>query len=301
MLYTDAMWFILSLTALSLLVLRRTNEKHLSSTIDSSHLAWLQQFFGMPFILATLLFTNFLWPTELSGHFWQLMLIYTLASSLDMWCYFKALSLADISYVAPLLSLVAIGNSIGAYFVLDQPLTAWGILGGASIIAGAYLTNRAKKGNTESKHRNKLALIYILVLVLIRAYYSNIEVPMLQEAGPILFNFYTSLFSIPVLFIVAIMIHKRKQTGHTVRKALSQSRTNLKALTVIGIAYTLNLLATFQAKLLAPNAGYVGAVKSAQVLPMVLIGMFLFQEKIVRLQWIGLGIICFGLFCMGMN
>ena len=36
--------------------------------------------------------------------------------SIDIYCYFKALSLADVSYVAPLLSLVAIGNIFGAFY-----------------------------------------------------------------------------------------------------------------------------------------------------------------------------------------
>jgi len=295
------MWFVLSLCALILLVMRRTSEKHLSNSIDSSHLAWMQQLFGMPFILITLFFVPFIWPHELSANFWQLMVIYTLLSSVDVWCYFKALSLAEISYVAPLLSLVAIGNSIGAYFVLGQPLTVWGLVGAASIITGAYLVRQAKQPSKSKKHNNTTALLLIIILVVIRAYYSNIEVPMLQEATPVVFNFYTSLFSIPLLFALAWFIHRRKRSARTIRNAFGQTRKNLLPLGIIGITYTLNLLATYQAKLLAPNAGYVGAVKGAQVLPMVLVGIVLFHEKVLRQQWLGLGIICFGIFCMGMN
>lgn len=283
-------------------VTRRTTDKHLSSTIDSSHLAWLQQLFGMPFIIATLFLAPFYWPHQLSSHFWLLMLIFTICSCIDVWCYFKALSLADISYVAPLLSLVAIGNSIGAYFVLGQPLTMWGMLGGAWIIAGAYLANRAKQKNTDQHANNRLALLFVLILVVIRAYYSNIEVPMLQESNVTSFNFYTSLFAIPILFAAAVLIQRTKRKGTSVRQTIRTATVkNLWPLTIIGITYTLNLLATFQAKLLSPNAGYVGAVKGASVLPLMILGMLFFHEKIVRMQWVGLVFVMLGLFCMSMN
>lgn len=295
------MWFMLSIGALIMLVTRRTTEKHLSSTIDPSHLAWLQQLFGMPFILLTLLIARFYWPHDLSGHFWQLMIIYTVCYCIDVWCYFKALSLADISYVAPLLSLVAIGNSVGAFFVLGQPLTLWGIVGGACIIMGAYLVNRAKQQSVTQHKNNRIALLIILVLVVIRSYYSNIEVPMLQESNVTTFNFYTSLFAIPVLFTAAVLIHRSKPSTISLKRTIRDAIHNVWPLIIIGVTYTINLLATFQAKLLSPNAGYVGAVKSASVLPMVIVGMVFFHEKFMRMQWIGLGVICIGLFCIGMN
>jgi uncharacterized membrane protein len=61
------------------------------------------------------------------------------------------------------------------------------------------------------------------------------------------------------------------------------------------------MLATYQAKLIGPNAGYVTAVKSAGVLPIMLIGLFVFKEKISKSQWVGLGIIAIGVMLLALN
>lgn len=79
-----------------------------------------------------------------------------------------------------------------------------------------------------------------------------------------------------------------KTTRHNVR-------TYLWPLLFVGLTYTVNLTATYQAKLLAPTVGYVTSVKSAQVVPMMLIGAWLFREKVSRKQWYGVGLISVGL------
>lgn len=61
------------------------------------------------------------------------------------------------------------------------------------------------------------------------------------------------------------------------------------------------MIATYTAKLTAPSAGYVGAIKSASVLPMVIIGFFFFKEKIAGVQWLGLLSILLGLGLLALN
>ena len=294
------MWFSLSLLALTMLVARRSTEKQVTKSIDSSTLSWLQQAMALPFIVITLFFARFYLPTELSPHFWQIMAIYVLCSAVDLFCYFKALSLADISYVAPMLSLISVGNIVGAYFVLGQRPTAWGLVGALLIVAGAYVINREKMKSGRTKG-NMVALILVGILVIIRAYYSNIEIFMLREVNPTTFNFFSSLLTVPVLLIFAYALHKKGNGTNYFSSAVKNIRNNQWPLVFIGITYTINLTATYAAKLMSPNAGYVGAIKSAQVLPMMLIGALVFHERISKTQWGALALILGGLTLLSFN
>lgn len=299
------MWFVLSILALFMQTARRSTEKKAARNIDSMALTWLQQAAGMPFIIATLFYAKFYLPDQLPAHFWQLMIIYVVASSLDVFCYFKAISIADISYVAPLLTLVAVGNIIGAYFVLGQVPTVYGVAGALLIMTGAYLNTLAKRREKTNVKGNKLAVILILLLVIVRSYYANVEVTMLRDSNPTTFNFYSSLLSIPFIILVSIIVIRRSRNGTKYQnywaKVNDSARQHVIPLAIIGLTYTINLLATYEAKLIGPNAGYVGAVKSASVLPLVIIGLLFFKEKVVKLQWIGLVLIVVGLIAIAFN
>lgn len=298
------MWFLLSLLALSMLVGRRSAEKQVSGRIDSLGLSWIQQAVALPFIIFTLFFAKFYLPTELPLEFWSTLALYVVLISVDIFCYFKALSLADVSYVAPLLSLVAIGNIVGAYFVLGQVPSTYGMLGAILIVIGAILTYSAKKKDIANKHNNKLALLFVLLLVVVRSYNSNIEVSMLQLSNPTTFNFYSSLLTVPLILLTSLAIIYKNRNGKYDdywKKLKASVSKHQPLLILIGITYTINMLATYEAKLIGPNAGYVAAVKSAQVLPMMLIGALVFKEKIVKIQWIGLVFISLGLVFLSLN
>jgi drug/metabolite transporter (DMT)-like permease len=297
------MWFLLSLLALSMQTTRRSTEKKVARSIDSMALTWLQQAVGMPFILVSLFFAKFYWPTELSAHFWQLLMVYAICSSIDVYCYFKAISIADISYVAPLLSLVAVGNIVGAYFVLGQIPTLFGIIGAFLIMGGAYFNNLAKRRQKLNLHGNRLALILVLIAVVLRSYYASLEVTLLRVTNPTSYNFYSSLVSIPFVMFISYLVIKQRPDRYQnyIAKLKVGASQHVWPLVIIGFTYTVNLLATYEAKLIGPNAGYVGAIKSASVLPLVLIGVFFFKEKVVTMQWVGLGMILAGLAAIAVN
>lgn len=297
------MWLSLSFLALLMLSVRRSAEKNAATNINSMAMVWLQQAVALPLIIATLFFARFYWPNELSTQFWALLAIYVITSAVDLYCYFKAISIADISYVAPLLTLFVVGNIAGAYIILGQTPSATGMVGALVIMAGAYLNNLAKRRQKANIKQNQLALLLVLVSVLLRSFYSNIEVIMLREANPTSYNFYTSILTVPFVILVTWLIVKQRQSKYEnywsgLRSGVSN---NTWPLIIVGVTYTINMLATYQAKLVSPNAAYVGAIKSAAVLPIVLIGIFFFKEKVARLQWAGLVLIMIGLFLLATN
>jgi drug/metabolite transporter (DMT)-like permease len=282
---------------------RRSSEKKASKGINSMAMSWLQQAAAIPFIIFSLLFAKFYFPTELSADFWKLMTLYVALSSLDLYLYFKALSIADISFVAPLMTLFAVGNLAGAYLVLGQTPTLLGAVGALLIMTGAYIINYAKKRQSNQVKSNRTALFLILGVVVLRSFYANIEVFMLRESNPTTFNFYSSMLTIPLVILVSTLIIRSRPESY--QKYWHNLGAGIKLfiwpLIIVGLTYTLNMLATYQAKTISPNAAYVGAVKSAAVLPVTLIGILYFKEKVVRLQWAGLTIIVIGLALVGIN
>lgn len=298
------MWFYLALLALTMQLARRTSEKVVSENISSSAMAWIQQAVAMPFIIFSLFFVKFYRPDDLSGHFWTLMFVYVICVSIDLYCYFKALSFADISYIAPLLTLTAVGNIVGAYFVLHQTPSLAGFAGAIFIVLGAGIFYYIKRKDIANVRKNTFAAILILILVIVRAYFSNIEVLMIRESNPAVFNFYSSLLTIPFVLLLSVIIIKSNKSAKldnywkNVRSGVVKHKWFL---VFIGLTYTVNMLATYTAKLTAPSAGYVGAIKSASVLPMVLIGIIFFKEKVQGWQWFGLFLIAIGLGLLAIN
>jgi len=291
------MWFSLSVLAMIMLAVRRTAEKKLTSSISSLALAWLQQGVALPFIVATLFFAPFYLPSELPSEFWTLMFFYVILGAVDLYFYFKALTMSDISYIAPLMTLTAVSSIIGAYIILDQKPTTMGLIGAALIVIGVYITNRAKLAQKGHVKANRLSLLMVLGIIVIRGYYANTEVLMLRESNPTTFNFYSSVLTVPFVFLISFLIVRSNKGKYPEYwKRLGKGvKTHILPLLFVGVTYTINLLATYQAKLLSPDAGYVTAIKSAAVLPIVLIGAFVLHEKVSKWQWIGLGVITSGL------
>jgi drug/metabolite transporter (DMT)-like permease len=297
------MWIALSFLALIMLSVRRSAEKAVSTGINSMAMVWLQQAVALPIIIGTLFFARFYWPSELSAAFWLLMAVYIVTSAVDIYCYFKAISIADISYVAPLLTLFVVGNIAGAYVILGQVPSTSGLIGALLIMAGAYMNNLAKRRQKTNIKQNQLALVLVLVSVILRSFYANIEVIMLRETNPISYNFYTSVLSVPFIILVTWLIVRQRPAKYVNywSNLKTSTRSHIWPLVFIGVTYTVNILATYQAKLISPNAAYVGAIKSATVLPLLLIGIFMFKEKVTRLQWAGVVLILFGLVALATN
>lgn len=280
-----------------LLVARRSTEKTLSSYIPSSSLAWLQQATALPFMAAMLPFATWYNVFNLSRTFLLILILYACIAAVDLILYYKALQIGDISLIAPLINLTSVTSILGSFIILKQTPTLLGIIAAGLVMCGAYFVAKHRNKHSTTAHNNSLAILLILIIVLLRGIYAPIEVFMLRETNAIYLNFISSLLTVPVILLVVqvqrlytnkkIRIHKR-HTGQTI--------INHKlALAFIGLTMALNLFFTLSARTLAPNAGYVTAIKGAQVVPMTLIGLFLFKETVTPRQWSGIALIVLGL------
>lgn len=302
--YNCSMWFILSLLALLMLSGRRTAEKKAATGIDSMAMAWLQQTAALPLIIISLFFAKFYWPNELPIFFWELLVLYVGLQAIYLYCYYRAISIADISFVAPLMTLFSVGNMIGAYIILGQAPSLSGVIGASFIVVGAWVIARSKQhSNKSSAAAHKRALGLVVIAIIVCSIFSNLEVLMLRMSNPTSYNFYTSILTIPFVILITVLILKtRQQDSRTYwRKVRSSTYAHIWPLIIVGVTYTVNMLATYQAKIIAPNQAYVGAIKAASVLPVVFIGMIFFNEKVTHKQWIGISCMLLGLLLIAIN
>lgn len=293
--YTTTMWFLYSLAAMSMLVARRSTEKTLSDKIPSSALAWLQQATALPFAALMLPFAVWINPAELSSSFVLLLALYTLTAAVDLMLYYKAIQIGDISIIAPLLNLTAVTGIISSYLLLGQKPSLFGILAASFIVCGAYFVTKHRKKHLSKSQNNSLAILIVLGLVVMRAVYSPLEVTLLRESNPIYLNFISSLLIVPVIIAISVRLNRRNKSKHFTKQLRTSIVSHKKALAFIGLTMAINIFFSLTAKQTAPNAGYVTAIKGAQVVPMAFIGVFLFKEHVAARQWIGIACITCGL------
>lgn len=70
---------------------------------------------------------------------WVFLVLSGVATGLSWLCYFKALSLGDVSRVAPIDKLSIVFTILLAFFLLKEPLTPRVLLGGGLIVAGSIV------------------------------------------------------------------------------------------------------------------------------------------------------------------
>ncbi len=281
-----------------MLVVRRSTETRLSKQIPASAMAWLQQFVMLPFLLLLMLLpgAHFYSFTELSAQFYWVLVAYTALAAVDLVLYFKAISLGNISVIASVLSLGVVSNLLCVYLFLGQAPSRAGLLACALILVGAFLASRRLVSpNDANTAAHKLSLILILIVVVLRGLYSPMEITMMREADPFFFSLVSSAAIVPVAMAVAYWRGRRSGRPAFSRSLLHSMKTYRLALLIIGLTFAINVACTYVGKTVADNAAYVTTVKSASVLPMMILGVVMFGEHVRKRQWLGLGIILAGL------
>lgn len=292
------MWFPLALTAMLMLVVRRSTEKSLTGRISASSMAWLQQLVALPFLgLALFLpMVTLFNPLQLSAQFYWILAVYVVFGVIDIILYFKAIATGDISVIASLLSLVIVSNLIGTFVFLDQVPSTLGIVGSACILAGAYFASRRLPSTDEITNKaHKLAYLLILIIVALRGLYSPLEVLAIRETDPFYFGFVSMLFNVPLTMLLVWLWGRRNGTPLIGAQLMQTIKKHQLGFWIIGITWAINIVCTYAGKLVADNAAYVTTIKSASVLPMMILGVVLFSEKVRKRQWLGLAFILAGL------
>jgi drug/metabolite transporter (DMT)-like permease len=291
------MWFFYSLLALTLLVTRRGSEKSLADKIPSTAMALLQQLTALPFMAMMLPFAVWFSPFTLDVQVVLLLLLHAVLTTSHLFIYYKAVQVGDISIIAPLISLTAGTSILGAYIFLDQPPTLTGLTGALLILVGAYMASKTKRTSMTAIN-NRLAVILTVIDVFLLGFYTPVEVTIIRKTNVVYFNFVSSVLAVTLIYLMILLWQNKTKTKILTKKVYKTLSINKVVLLFIGFSMAFNMYFTYSAKSLAPNAGYVTAIKSVQILPLMLIGVFAFKEKVTRRQWVGALILLFGLFVL---
>ncbi len=118
-------WVILAFLAAFLLAATNLITKHLNSDLNEYSVGWARNFFSLPIFWIVLLFAGI---PDIDPRFWPILAIMVPLEVLIAIFFFKAVKLAPLSVVIPLLSFNSIFIAIGAFILLGETLNSTHLL-----------------------------------------------------------------------------------------------------------------------------------------------------------------------------
>lgn len=270
------MWFVLSLFSAVTYSFRSLFEKKLLKNTDKYILAFGLRFFALPFFILALLFNSQqLVPlTDLPLKFWLATFYVSMISTpLEMIYFYKALQLAEVSYIVPLLSLAPVFTTIINFFVFKETPTFLGFAGIVLIVSAVYILNINQKGESfwqpfKSLYKNQAAK-YAFIMMTFYSLSIIVDKIAITGAGTYFYAFWNYLL-VSLVLLITMFIKARKK--------VIQVKTNFPSLLFLGSVVAGYTLLRFLA-LENGNAGYVSAVLGSSVFFSILFGLVIFKEK----------------------
>ena len=224
---------------------------------------------SLPFLIVVLMVSGI---PRVDSLFWFGAVGTSLLNILATWLSFKALSLEDASFLAPIAAFNPVVTSIVSMFTLREFPSLFGAVGIVSIGIGALLLGRTKQKKFHTSFINLFSnksVQYMLVCYLIWSVTPSLEktaVLHTSNGSPVLLALVsTTLLS---LGIVPFVYRRRKEL-------LSSLQGNFGWFGVLGILTVVGEVAVFTAFTLT-NVAYVTAVfKTSMVFTVLFAGVFL--------------------------
>jgi len=197
--------------------------------------------------------------------------------------HFKAIKMADISLVAPLLSLIPAFAIPASYFILGESPSLFGFFGIALIVIGAYVLNWNFFG--ESLHalyrrvRMSPAIWYMLLVAVIFSVSSNFDKIAAVQGTPLFASAIIDLLLGSALLVLS-PLHKRAGASSTF------TARSIPWLLVLGLLFAGGTWAQNTAFTLE-IVPYVSALLRTSALLSVFYGAYLFGEGYTRWRLIG--------------
>ncbi|PIN80893.1 hypothetical protein COV11_03025 [Candidatus Woesearchaeota archaeon CG10_big_fil_rev_8_21_14_0_10_30_7] len=188
--------------------------------------------------------------------------------------YMKALKYSDLSVSVPMLTFSSLFLLFTSPLILGEFPTYQGLFGVLLIVFGAYWVN-VQTNNASFFAPFKYLLKekgpkFMLLVAFIWSVNANIDKIGIQNSSPIFWVFSMNTFAF--IFLLPFMLYQSKNCAECIK-------TNWKILFSIGFFVAFSFLAQATAVKLTLVA-YVIAIKRASILISVLLGYFVFNEKI---------------------
>ena len=257
--------------------------------------------FSLPFLGIALLKLN-LTPTNFT--FWYATLISAILSVFCIILFMKALSITELSIALPFLSFTPLFLIFTSKLMLGEFPGYIGILGILLIVVGAYVLElKQEKGvlgpfRALRKNRGIQLMLLIAFIYSISANFNKIAI---LNSNPITYLIFVQIIS--ALILLPFIFLKPKHalvTNHRDRGDLSQIKSNLGYLWLIGLFVACGLLAQMTA-LTSAIVPYVISLKRSSALFAVILGFLIFKEKNITPKLLGAAIMIVGVFLIAIS
>lgn len=219
--------------------------------------------------------SRFLWVISITA----------LLEMITMFFQYKALEIADLSYLMPYFSLTAVLVVIPSFFLLGELPTLIGFLGIILIVSGAIIMNyRNKKLQTETDEQNKKrmankkGLIYFLIS-LVTAFFIPVTLKISIKESSVIFTSFIMSLLVSAFFLTLIFIFRERNKVKEIFVLKAKSnRLFLLIVILVGLLTAIEFGTMNKAFSLA-DVSYVMAIKRTMPFFTFLIGYFYFKEK----------------------
>lgn len=284
------MWIILSVFgAFSQAVGMAVKKKALQIRGLNNFIAFFSFTLSGVLIALILLFTRGGFFPEIDdiGRFWNAAFWMVFLNIFAYYFLYKALDIADLSYLMPYMTLISITVIIPPIFLIGEIPTTTGLLGIFIVVAGAFLMEyKGKKKlatmteeERQKRKNNKKGFIYFIITALCWTFTSSFLKIASIESNAVFSSFIISVFMGLSFGLIVIFTGELKRVkelfigfGHKEKIIL------FTALVIAGVAITLEQITINEAFRIA-SVGYVIAVKRTMPFFAFLVGYFYFKEK----------------------
>jgi len=272
------MWYIISILSGFFFASADALSKKEARRTPAIVLAWVREFYALPFLLPLLLFIEI---PELQTGFWPTMSILVFLDIITTFLYIRAIQIAPLSLTIPYLGLTPIFLLLVPVIVLGETLSAVGIIGVLLVSAGTYILqiDRVKYGILEPwlaifRNRGSLYMLIVAILYSVTATYGKVAI---IKSSPLFMTIiYFSLLAIG--FSAIVVITQRRNMKVIINFPLQKLS--------IGLAMALMAVTHFTAISMIQIA-YMISIKRLSMIFAIIYGAVLFKEENIKERLLG--------------
>lgn len=221
------------------------------------------------------------------GRFWYAVFWAVFLNIFAYYFLYKALDIADLSYLMPFMTLISITVIIPPIFLLGEIPSLLGFFGIILVVIGAILMeyrrkNKLSTATEEEKQKiknNRKGFIYFIITAFCWTFTSTFLKIAAVESNAVFSSFIISLFLGLSFGFILIFAGESERIKKTFFDFNSKEKFALfAALAIAGVAIMFEQIAVNEAFRLA-GVGYVIAVKRTMPFFAFIIGYFYFKEK----------------------
>ncbi|MBN1353377.1 MAG: EamA family transporter, partial [Candidatus Omnitrophica bacterium] len=254
-------------------------------------IVWIIYTFSLPLLIVSLLRNPL---PELSPALWKTIAIMMPLEIGALLLYLRALKISPLSLAFPFLGLTPVFTILTSFILLEERLSAWGIIGVAIVSLGAYLLNARSAregvfGPVRNIYREKGAILMIIVAFI----YSLTSVlgkkAILASSAESFPAIYYTIFFVIITPVVCVKICLDYR--HTGRKKPflllgAEQRKKIMLFIALGLSFAVSILFHYKALSLT-RVSYMISVKRLSLVISVIYGALIFKEDAIGYRLLG--------------